>query len=304
MLPAERKTWLRLIAWKTMTMATRPRSTGSTPLSPPLMRPSVALHVVGKALRHRPRRARAAAAPSGAAVRSTAASAGAARFAGGDLGMGVRRCHEMPPSRLSPPGRHSAPPVVMYSTTLWRSKVDVVVLHDHPPEVEDRDPVSDREDVVEVVRDDHHGQAAVAQPPDQVEHHAGLRDTEGRGRLVHDDELGVPHHGLGDGHRLSLPTGERADRLPDRADRGDAQAGECLRSGSLHVVLVEQTVPQSLAPQEHVLDDVEVVGEGEVLIDGLDAERGGVRGRCGCAPADPPSRSDRGRAGWMPEMCG
>jgi hypothetical protein len=31
-----------------------------------------------------------------------------------------------------------------------------------------------------------------------------------------------------------------------------------------------------LAPEEHVLDDVQVLAQGEVLIDDLDAERRGV----------------------------
>ena len=45
---------------------------------------------------------------------------------------------------------------------------------------------------------------------------------------------------------------------------------------SLHLGLVERVQRlELLAPEEHVLDDVEVVGEGEVLVDDLDAE---VRG--------------------------
>ena len=42
------------------------------------------------------------------------------------------------------------------------------------------------------------------------------------------------------------------------------------------VLLVEGEVPHRLAAEEHVLDDVEVVAEREVLVDGLDPERGRV----------------------------
>jgi hypothetical protein len=42
-LPGERKTWLGLIASKTMTIARRPKMTGSTPLSPALIRAHQAL---------------------------------------------------------------------------------------------------------------------------------------------------------------------------------------------------------------------------------------------------------------------
>ena len=46
--------------------------------------------------------------------------------------------------------------------------------------------------------------------------------------------------------------------------------------GLLHVGLVEQPGLAALAAEEHVLDDVEVVGQREVLVDDLDAERRGV----------------------------
>jgi hypothetical protein len=39
-----------------------------------------------------------------------------------------------------------------------------------------------------------------------------------------------------------------------------------------HRIFVEQPRAQPFAAQEHVLDDVEVVGEREVLVHGLDAE--------------------------------
>ena len=56
-------------------------------------------------------------------------------------------------------------------------------------EPQDRDPVGDLEDVVQVVRDEHDAEALLAQALDEVEHLAGLRDAERRGRLVEDDEL-------------------------------------------------------------------------------------------------------------------
>ena len=118
----------------------------------------------------------------------------------------------------------------------------------------------------------HDRESAVAQALDEVEHHFGLHDPErGRG-LVHDHQLRVPHHRFGDGHRLALATGERGHRLADGSHSGDLQARERLRGCALHVVLVEQVAAEPLAAEEHVLDDVEVVAEGQVLVDGLDAE--------------------------------
>ena len=46
----------------------------------------------------------------------------------------------------------------------------------------------------------------------------------------------------------------------------------------LHRVLVEQAVAQTLPAEEHVLDDVQVVGQRQILVDGLDPQRGGVPG--------------------------
>ena len=96
----------------------------------------------------------------------------------------------------------------MSSTTwLWVTSDGLDVGGD-PAEVQRGDPVGDLEDVVHVVRDQHHAEAVVGEPADQVEHLAGLRDTEGGGGLVEQHDLGVPQHGLGDGHGLALAAGQ------------------------------------------------------------------------------------------------
>src|SRR5215469_14508825 len=46
----------------------------------------------------------------------------------------------------------------------------------------------------------------------------------------------------------------------------------------LHRVLVEQAAPQTLPAKEHVLDDVQVVGQRQILVHGLDPKCGGVPG--------------------------
>ena len=111
------------------------------------------------------------------------------------------------------------------------------------------------------------------EPQDEIEHHPGLGHAEGGGRLVEHDQLRVPHHGLGDGHGLALAPGEGGDGLADRSDRGHVEAREGLRRCALHAVLVEQGAAQAFAAEEHVLDDVQVVREGQVLVDRLDPER-------------------------------
>ena len=109
---------------------------------------------------------------------------------------------------------------------------------------------------------------------------ARLGDAERRGRLVHDHELRVPEHGLRDRHRLPLAARERGDRLPDRAHGRHREARERLVRRLLHRLLVQEDASvQALPPEEHVLHDVQVVTEREILVDGLDAERGGLAGR-------------------------
>ena len=56
------------------------------------------------------------------------------------------------------------------------------------------------------------------------------------------------------------------------------QVGQRLASRQLHGRLVEQAVAQALVPEEHVLDDVEVVAQGQVLVDGGDPDRLGILG--------------------------
>src|SRR5256885_1413979 len=145
-----------------------------------------------------------------------------------------------------------------------------------PAQVENRDPVRNLEDVVEVVRDHHDRQAAIAQAPDEVENHLGLYHTQRGGWLVQHHQLGVPHHGFGDRDRLPLAARQRCHRLPDRPHRCYPQVGQRLAGRPLHVVLVEEAASEPLTAQEHVLDDVEVVSQGQVLIDGLDAEPGRI----------------------------
>ena len=139
------------------------------------------------------------------------------------------------------------------------------------------DPVGDLEDVVQVVRDQDDGEPLLGQALDELEHLLRLRDAERGGRLVEDHEPRVPHHRAGDGDGLPLAARQGRDRLPDRADRRHGEALHRLRGLGLHHRLLEPVQPVAgLAAEVHVLDDVEVVAEREVLVDDLDPELGGV----------------------------
>ena len=148
---------------------------------------------------------------------------------------------------------------------------------DVAPESEHGDPVCDLEDVVQVVRDEHDRKASVGEALDEVEHLARLRHAERRGRLVEDDEARVPLHRLRHRHRLALAARERCDRLPDGANRGHGERRQRFARALLHRGLLQAEEPVTqLASEVHVLDDVQVVTQGEVLVHDLDPELGRV----------------------------
>jgi hypothetical protein len=140
-------------------------------------------------------------------------------------------------------------------------------------------PVGHGLDVGQIVRDDDDRDALALEPADEVEHDAGLGDAQGGRGLVHDDQSRLPQHGPGHRDSLTLAAGQRADRLPDRADRDHGQVGQGTLGLFLHRGLVQRPVPDRLPAEEHVLHDVQVVGQREVLVHGGDAEVGGVLGR-------------------------
>src|SRR6476469_8889196 len=146
----------------------------------------------------------------------------------------------------------------------------------HPSAVEGGDPVGDLEDGAQFVGDQHDAEAAVGETTDEVEDLAGLRHTEGGGRLVEQDDLGVPQDRLGDRHGLALAARQAGDALAHRLHRAHGEGGEGLAGAGLHRDLVEPEAGGLLATEEHVLDDVEVVAQREVLVDDLDAQGGDV----------------------------
>jgi hypothetical protein len=146
------------------------------------------------------------------------------------------------------------------------------------PEVEGHDAVGHLEHVVHVVGDEHDADALVGEPAHQIENLSGLRHTERGGGLVEHHHLALPQHGLGDGHGLALPAGEAGNPLADARHRAHVQPVERLPGKDLHLHLVQTEPVGALAPEEHVLDDVEVVAQRKVLVHDLDAEGGRLAG--------------------------
>jgi hypothetical protein len=58
------------------------------------------------------------------------------------------------------------------------------------------------------VADQHHAEASLAQPFDEIEHLGGLRDAEGRGGLVEDHDARLTDQRASDRDGLPLPARE------------------------------------------------------------------------------------------------
>ena len=176
---------------------------------------------------------------------------------------------------------HSADPTVIardHLVLIGLARLEVARLLAEPQHV---DAVRHLEDVREVVADHHHAVPALAQPLDQLEHLRGLAHAERGGGLVEHHELRLTQQRASDGDLLALPARHRADLGPHAGDR-HRQVLEQLAGLLLHVDLVEladesgRALGFLLAPEEEVLDHVEVVAQREVLVDGRDAEVNGV----------------------------
>ena len=124
---------------------------------------------------------------------------------------------------------------------------------------------------------------ALAQARIRSRHLGRLGDAERRGRLVEQHDLRLAEQRAGDRDLLALAAGERADLAAQARDR-HRQVREQLAGLVLHPRLVELARDGAgagrdlLAAEEEVGDDVEVVAEREVLVDGRDPERGRVLG--------------------------
>ena len=219
--------------WKMMTIATSPSTIGRTPLSPLRILRHHAPTILAE---------RVGAAPAGAsgdefrrwltrAPQVGVAAAGSAVRSGGVVSRLLLvlwpsesfRCR-MARSPLPFAARAGDVPVVMYSTTLWRVEVRC------RPGGDDMGRGRGRRGG----RRPRRRRSGCARSPCTVTPRSarrlirsstmrGLGDAERRGGLVHDDQLGLGHHRLGDGHRLALPTRQRGHRLADGLHGGHAR---------------------------------------------------------------------------------
>ena len=149
-------------------------------------------------------------------------------------------------------------------------------------EAQHLDAVGDLEHLGHVVADQHHGDALVGDPADQLEHLAGLAHAERGGRLVHEDRPCWPTSPSGRSPRSA--SGRPTARRPAASRSLTSVPIERERLAGLlahrllveHAELAEEARLEQLPAGEGVLGRAELGRQGEVLVDGLDAEVAGV----------------------------
>lgn len=140
--------------------------------------------------------------------------------------------------------------------------------------------------------DQQHPEAAFTQPFHQIEDLGGLLDAEGGGGLVQHDQARLAEQRPGDGDGLPLASGEDRDGPADVGD-ADGEGGQQIAGTALHLHLVQDAEPADLTAEEEIADDIEVVAEREVLVDGGDPQMLGVVRAADVDGAAPPFEGAR-----------
>ena len=105
----------------------------------------------------------------------------------------------------------------------------------------DGDPVAELEQLFQFMRDEQDGHALGLQAPDRLHQLVDLLLAQGGSRLVHDNQLGVQRHSLGDLHHLLL-AGTQLAAFHFNINFGMAQRGQGLLGFLVHSGVVQKAV--------------------------------------------------------------
>ena len=124
--------------------------------------------------------------------------------------------------------------------------------------------VADLHDLVELVADEHDAHALLLQRPHHGKDALDLRIGQGCGRLVHDDDRGVLHHGAGDLHDLLVG----GVQITHHSGGGQRQVHPLkqLRRLPLHLAGIQKHTLLLEMGQEHVLIDGQVIDQVQLLM--------------------------------------
>ena len=142
---------------------------------------------------------------------------------------------------------------------------DVVAVPQHG------DPVGDTKDLLQPVGDVDHRHPPRPQLTDDREEPLDFLERQGRGRLVHDQDVGPEAQRPGDLH--GLPLGDAQEIHPRPGVDGHPEGGELLSgAGAQHVPVHEPAPAARLIPQEQVLGRRKRPDQVQLLVDDGDAQ--------------------------------
>ena len=127
------------------------------------------------------------------------------------------------------------------------------------------------------MRDEQDGHALGLQAPDGLHQLIDLLLAQGGGRLVHDDQLGIQRHSLGDLHHLLLAGAQLAAFHFD-IDLGVAQRSQCLLGLLIHSGIIQKAVFLNGASHENVIRDRQLFDNVQLLVHAGDARLAGLDG--------------------------
>ena len=147
--------------------------------------------------------------------------------------------------------------------------------HDELTVPHDGDPVAELEQLFQFMRDEQDGHALGLQAPDGLHQLIDLLLAQGGGRLVHDNQLGIQRHSLGDLHHLLLAGAQLAAFHFD-IDLGVAQRSQCLLGLLIHSGIIQKAVFLNGASHENVIRDRQLFDNVQLLVHAGDARLAGL----------------------------
>ena len=138
--------------------------------------------------------------------------------------------------------------------------------------IHDAYPLGQVEHVVDVVAYEKDPDPLALELPDEAMHLCRLRGPKSGRRLVHDQGARVEVDRSGDRDRLALTSGEAEDRRLEILEVRVEATDDFPRS-RFHGRVVEGAGPHQLSTEEDIRRRIEIVGQGQSLVDRFDPER-------------------------------